>query len=723
METLNSLIDIRKNIPKYATWKKEQDDREARRQALHNSVKHSPEELNQAKKYGKTIIDALSAMDAYSGEKTQEIETVGFLLSIPFGLLGCVTAPVLMKRLIYRNGKKNNFMHNLVSGAGFIAASVPVSLCSAHLQKESAKVAKHHAREKELKDPRNFVIYTDEQINEAKKIAPSIKIEKKKPFYFMNFAELYKSFISEIDDIKNYKKLRKEKKEISCKNPDKKEITTENPSEENLRKAKLEQDILFRVTKKINTSAEDYAQNTEAAVDTLLQSSLIGGSIIGKIVSCIPGLSEKLINIATKNKVIAKRESSLRMAHNLAIPLLSAVITTSISFFASLNIQKEAMRVGRFKARQELLKDPRNFIAYTDEQLETVKDVKAKRKKKNFLQKTWDNIVFIPKSVKYHKEYSNYKKNKSKEAKQLREALKQVNITQEQINQAKNTQYKLFKTYEKIDEMSQKYSEDMEVFNNVTLQTLPYALSGILLSPFIYIYSHIMYGNKIEGINRLISGLSKVSKYFGSESGKKFLSEIESNISEEITERKNSTPNNRAKPVITLPSEIIAKKNKASLQASITDFKNKVNTFSEAELKEYLLNVPGISQKDLKHVNKKQVKKFINNCNKLIQNLPDEDINKIIKQIANLQVENPDAFNSFIRKNNIGVEIANTSIVSQVGYGYAVFSTVALWLLLNYFADIQKKACRIGVMKAMESLKDPAEFVDKYPESNLSTTA
>jgi len=806
METLNSIINIRRSLPKYKKWEEDQNDQEAKRQVLHKTVKHSPEELKEAEKCGKTMINAISVMDAYSEDKTQDVETTTGLIFSFVNLIGIflplgVAFPFISNKHKKLNkefqNKKNELLENfkkenpnivstnveqeikkitfanpnsysileksnenkipeslktklnelltetkkekrnyfskislkLISSMLIGSAVIPIVtiLYSTHLQKEAARIARYQAREKELKDPQNFVIYTDEQINEAKKIAPNIKIEEKnkvKKLDVLGLIDAVKSIRSLINDNKNYQNWKKHNIDDLC----------QNPSAESLEKAKLDQDVILRVTNKINNTAEDYAQNTEASAGILLESSMIGGAIIGKIISYLPGMSKvnsQISDFAINNFLHGKVNAEKRkFIKNNIMSGIVGFATTLITLQISLKLQKEATRIGRFKAKQELLQDPLNFIAYSDEQMETVKDVKSENKKRNFLQRMWDNFIFIPKAIQYEKEYSNYKKTELKEEKQLRKALKQVKITPEQLNEAKNTQHKLFKTFERIDEMSQRYSEDMEAFNDTLQQTLPNICTSVIGMGILYTISLFRNGNKAKAVNNIVNILSKGSTLFKTKIGKKFLSEIESGITQNIKEAKSEvTKKGNIKSNLSTAEISI---NKENLLSDINKLKNKINNLNEDEIKKYLLtddfknnlnNLNNdkfnkdkfiISEKDLKYLNKKRVIHFINNCTKIIQNIPEQNINRIMKQITDLQSENNEAFNIFLQKSS-GI-IINTPTARKFYYGNIIGSIVGLVLLMNYFADIQKKASRVGVMKAMESLKDPRYFVDKYPE-------
>lgn len=110
-----------------------------------------------------------------------------------------------------------------------------------------------------------------------------------------------------------------------------------------------------------------------------------------------------------------------------------------------------------YTAKRELEQDPRNFIGYTEEDFEEVKDVKGK--KQTFGEKVKEYALFIPTVLKQYYAYDKYKRTEFKEHQLLMDELKKSEVSEEQLRDAKNLQRKLFNTFEKVDDNSQTYSE------------------------------------------------------------------------------------------------------------------------------------------------------------------------------------------------------------------------------------------------------------------------
>ena len=119
-------------------------------------------------------------------------------------------------------------------------------------------------------------------------------------------------------------------------------------------------------------------------------------------------------------------------------------------------VQKEAARVGRFKIKQDLMKNPEQLVYVSDEKTAQIKDIEIKpQDKKGFFK-------FMKEAWKNSKEYDKWKKNEGAIEKNLSKALEDIELTDEQLKDAKRLQYNTFKTFNKVDEKSQKYAESVE---------------------------------------------------------------------------------------------------------------------------------------------------------------------------------------------------------------------------------------------------------------------
>lgn len=482
MEFFNSIQQVKSNWEPYKQWEKEQKDKEFQRRELNKNVPASKEELDKASQYGRTLIDSINTMDQYSINKSEDVEMTTQLatgmIEMALMTLGLITGVGILKTKGMQNYIKKNpknkmpeFLVSLLAPlAPLLVASPFLQVKFASYQKEASRIARYQAREKELSDPKNFVVYNDEQIAEAKEIAktlPEPADKKKKSLdLFSNYGTAMNSIQELQKEHNNYLAWKKEslKKEEDRKNS----LDTIQATPEQLQKAKADQDNLLRVIKKVEINSQNYLTKVETACDIATFTAIAIGTAGG-------GLATWILNALEKSKKIKPSEmiNNIKKYSPLAIPVVLLAATASYTT----KIQKDAARIGRFKAKQELLNDPHNFITYNDDQLNSVKDLKAPPEpNKTGLEKIKDGIKFFFNLSKDYKEYENYQKHQGKEEIKLQQALKQVNVSDEQIKKAKEFQKNSFMAFEKVDEMTQRYVDDTEAATDIAKQ---YIGSGI----------------------------------------------------------------------------------------------------------------------------------------------------------------------------------------------------------------------------------------------------
>ncbi|MDD3437322.1 MAG: hypothetical protein PHC64_09255 [Candidatus Gastranaerophilales bacterium] len=507
MEFFNSIQQIRANWQPYKKWEAEQDDKEFRRQELHKRFPASEEELQKASQYGRTLIDSINVMDQYSINKAEDVEMaseVGLeFVSMVVGAVG-----LALGGIAYKNSKLNKFIDKLLVNTlpsiladdKFItnmfkfelfwaAASILLSIITMpyfmlkakSYEKEASRIARYQAREEELKDPENFVVYDAKQINEAKEIAKTLpeppKKKKKSTINpITNYNESINSIKSLLEGHKNYLKWKEENQRAEKAKTDSFETTETTP--EQLENAKRDQDNLTRIIRKIEIYSQNYLANSEMAINIVASEALLGGAISGGIVSGLIMLLQKL-------KVIPKEAILANSLKRLLAPIGSFVgVMATVSYI--IKFKKETAKIGRFKAKQELLNDPNNFITYSDKQQESVKDLKVPSKaKKGFWAKSKDDIKFFLQLKKDYEEYEKYQKTGAKEEQKLQQALKKVEVSNEQMQEAKALQKNAFMAFEKIDEMTQRYVDDTEAATDIVVQQWFYPIVNLIASIFL----------------------------------------------------------------------------------------------------------------------------------------------------------------------------------------------------------------------------------------------
>ena len=147
--------------------------------------------------------------------------------------------------------------------------------------------------------------------------------------------------------------------------------------------------------------------------------------------------------------------------------------TLKILSIASAQIQKQASRVGRFKIKQDLLNNPSKLVYVADENIADLKDVNVIQDRKEglfkFLAHAWEN----------NKEYNNYQKTTAKQEEKFYKAIETLELTPEQMKDAQTLQRNTFKTFNKVDEKSQKYSESIEALGQAIALPISLLFTGI----------------------------------------------------------------------------------------------------------------------------------------------------------------------------------------------------------------------------------------------------
>lgn len=482
MEFLNSIQNIKSNWGPYKKWEKDQEDKDFQRKELYDKVPVSQDELEHASQYGRTLIDSINLMDQYSINKAEDVELateaaqtlvmegVGILGGGLGGGLGFVATKSPKMNKIFKNcspGLTIYFASIVGTVLSTIIAMPFIAVKSKTYQKEASRVARYQAREEELKDPKNFVIYNKEQIEKAKEIAknmPDIPEKKKNSLNpITNWSQSIQSIKSLINNHKQYANWKAEhtiEQEKKYENLKSRELSSEQ-----IETAKKDQDNLLRIIRKIETYSQNYLNNVEMATNVVMGSSAVAGFVGGLIVSSVTSLLGKMKVISPDSAISAFLKNKAKTVGTIFMPLVAGIY--------AIQLQKEAAKIGRFKAKQELLSDPHNFINYNDEQYDSVKDLKAPKGRNSILDKLKNDFMFFFQIRKDAKAYEEYQKIQGKEEQKLDKALlDNIEVSDKQMHDAKSLQKNAFTSFEKMDEMAQRYTDDMEAATEIGKQVV-----------------------------------------------------------------------------------------------------------------------------------------------------------------------------------------------------------------------------------------------------------
>ncbi len=611
-------------------------------------------------------------------------------------------------------------------------------------------------------------------------------------------------------------------------------MVTRELSAQELEQAQKDQEVIQRVVKAINDRAEDYSENMEVLADTLIMGTPFLGAIVGKILGVavnksgvmdktsdaaikkfaknldeakgneltevysklskltsadpeFKGLSKKFRKIVLdgafeqlsgnfSDKIKAGKKlftylGTTKGGRGKIVAAIGSAITGTVGLVMGLKLQKSAARAGRYSAKQELENNPDSFIGYSNEQLKTVENVKAEEKSMG--QKFKEYISFGPNVIKQYIEYKNYTKTEMQEEKALRKELIKLDVTDEQLQDAKNMQAKLFNTFEKVDDKSQEYSESVEAAAELAKPVV--AASGIaaLLAPLAVIGIKIATGKLSAGkvTSKISEFLSKHTDFLKGKTMTKYTSEVQDKIpnvvkgfdeklvddsskavAQVIEMAKNSAldedtlktvlKSSLEGPTISakqaqdiadfLPIEEITKmannlddpnavKNVVSkLMGENSPITKAVSSLIEKaksdpdELAKFVRNNK-ITSKLFNGLSNDEILDVVKNLEKVVKNLPKEQLEEIISVALKSFLENPAKFMSAMKNGQlkemfITKGIKNAAIIA--GASYTTLNILGIFAVESYIASLQKRASRLGTMKALEELEDPRYYAN-----------
>lgn len=488
MTIIGDYKSYRKYEVLYPEWKNKYDLAEAKRVEY---LKRNPHDINpDDMQRSHALLRAIDIMDEASQKKAEDMEVIteqvvgwGMELALTVGAgLGFVISLLKPVKNFFakfaQNGKKSAMLASIVSMTGGMlvstAAAFPLYAWAAKAEVSASRRGRFESMRTDLANPKTFAVLTPEQekLVEAA-LAKTPKKKLKLPNPIKSLKENLHSIKEMAFDSEEYKyqkmvfdyKLQRDASLVGSK-------LTEKETED----AKRDQQILTKLVEKIDIASQDYAENAELATSTLT--------------TCVFGFG------ALFSLLYDKVASKLKLKPTILPHILSLTAVAGTGVFAA-SIQKEASRVGRFKVKQELMKHPEQLYYVSDEKANAITDAKPKEYKKpgmiRFLMNAWKN----------DREYKKWKKTEGKKEKILAKTLEELDMTDEQIKDAQRLQHNTFKTFNKVDEKSQKYSESIE------------ALGQALQSPLAVLFSAVGAAFGLKYLNKAMKSKSVIEQTSG----------------------------------------------------------------------------------------------------------------------------------------------------------------------------------------------------------------
>ena len=351
-------------------------------------------------------------------------------------------------------------------------------------------------------------------------------------------------------------------------------------------------------------------------------------------------------------------------------------------------------------------------MAFSKEEMQKVEHIKAPIQKQGFFEKIGDNFRFLGIYGKDKKEYKKYKESVQNENEKLQKAFKQIEITEEQKTEAQALKKNVFRAFDEIDEMSQRYSEDTEAGAEIAKQSFStvWSLASIL-------------GTGALGV-ALLKGKVPISKIINKIVNISF--KPDSSIKKAVNELYSELEKSGKSKIIEFQKDLIRGRIGNFLgKAENSAIKNKVGSL--------IFEASSVAQPAIaKMGNNKGCSIVSDLVETLTPHLKDSFLAKwtrdMLVQIGKIFINKKVLSYDVIEKLNLSsVEVAEIKKNAGLDFSYKNYKTLintglaaGLPVLATIFAvpyafnawltNIQKKAGKIGIMKAMDSIDDPRVF-------------
>ena len=716
-QLINTIKDVSHNYKKYDRWEQAQADKMAQKKYLAQNGVVSADQIELTKKKAQAVIRATEIMDTRSENNCENVEQiVGMFAAVPSIGIAMAQTPLtiaLENRIIKKDktlqtlkeelktatkesqDKINNEIGNRIKKdsmkanrigmfgtiAGMFAATIGMLLWGNAQQKQASRIGRFQAKQNELKDVENFINYTPEQLEEAEKIAQNIPNKKEKNGFLQSIQEVKEMLQSK----KAYKHWAKQKDPNELE-----KLKARDISPENLKKAKVEQELITNVVSEINIKAEEFSENLENAFDTF-------GTLSFLLAVPLGFATNKILNIAKANPKIKTVVSYL-------VPSLT---TLGIQLVGT-NEQKNASRIGRYYARKDLMENPHKLIYFSEEEMNEAKNIKAPKQKQGFFKKIGESFKFLKDYYKQKREYKHYKENTQKHNEKLQEAFKQIESTDAQKAEAKNLQTNVFKAFDEVDEMSQRYSEDIEATTEIAKEAVLNLFQLGWLGGTALLAVGIMKG-KISLIKptRWVNNLALDSKSNIRTSINQILDNLAKLNKQERTQFQQVLISDHKKLGALLEKPIYS-----DTKASLAKLNDEINIILDNGF-EKITNEGNKKQaneilKELSNKHFKQTKTAKWARNMLIEIFKLKTVSNANKRGIPLSKETKEQLGLSGIKNY--KTLAWTAGIAGIPILVPLFAVP--YMFNSWLTDIQKKAGKIGVMKAMQNLDDPKIFAN-----------
>ena len=438
-------------IIEYSKWRDDKELRAAKRQEY---LKRNPDEI---KDYDlqrvKTLLNAVEMMDKSLKNNSNKIKIAYESitnLGLSYAAIGGTALAFLTTKLkfvqnfINKTSQKHPKSKNIIKmgvailgGVTGVLAAYPVYNWLSNIESKIHRKRKFETMEKELNDPRIFIVLDEDQKKIFKENLP--KLEKTYPNKktTTNVKKEIQSLKTLYNEILFYSQNQAEFKEKYKEENSYQDIEL---TEKEIKSAKKDKVLLSVLIKEINTKSQSYHEKMQRITDNMVTILFALGSLFSL---GYEGIAKKL-NI---------KSNSLPAG-------MGVLLLLSSTFFATW-AQKRAGHVGRFKAIQELKQNPQQLVYISEHKTSTIEDDEILIKER---QKT-NNLKFLKDFFAHNKEYKTWKETPRYTGKDISNAMDKIEITPEQLKDGKRLQKNLFKTLYKVDKNTQNFSNNIDVIS------------------------------------------------------------------------------------------------------------------------------------------------------------------------------------------------------------------------------------------------------------------
>lgn len=460
--SVNNLSQVYKN--EYSTWREDKKLQAAKRQEY---LRRNPEAIKDYDlQRAKILLSAVDKMDKSVSQNSNKA-SIAFesmtSLGLGYAAIGGATLGFWATKLNFVKKGIDKFVEKVpksknivstaitaVSGVLGILAAYPVYNFLSKIESKIHRKRKFDTMEKELSDPRIFVVLNENQKETFKKNIQEIR--KNKTADKTNFAK------KEIKGLKQIAKeawyYDKEQSKFNEKYKENKELYENQLTEKEIKNAKKDKALLLTLIKEINMRAQTYSEKMQRITDNLITMSFALGSLF-------------VLGYERLAKSMKLKSSSLPAG-------MGVVLLMASTFFATW-AQKRASHVGKFIAKQELMENPEQLVYVSARKTDSIEDDEIELEE---YQKT-STIKFLKDFFKNNKEYNKWKKTTELSGEDISNAMNGIELSPEQLADGERLQKNLFKTFYKVDKHTHNYTGDIQVLSESVKYPLNLALSTI----------------------------------------------------------------------------------------------------------------------------------------------------------------------------------------------------------------------------------------------------